>query len=588
MLITRKRIASVLIIAFTLFFIEICRASEESGMAVHDFLVQNWTAYPYSMLKFFFLFLVDGVLLTLLLSLVLTALRPPVRKYDQVMPSYRRDETEEDILKKETSPFRKGFVPSSDPKASHHAFGKYEGKTVCVPALYRYSLYRYHEAITSIAVFGSDEMRKFSGVFITAIQRAADFSNNLLMIEPEKEAFFSKVYPLLKTDNYDIAVLDLQNEKTAGINILASAPDARYMHMLAMFMAEGAGLLGKIRTAVISVLETCFIRVKQLYPDATLEDALEYLSGEKPEDMISFNWDYVSYWSKPRKEELEFLKENWDMIKELALKLLTPYADTAMLNRGFVPDDFYSRILKNTNRPHALFIRPAKAGSLIAPINNFIYWAYGDQAIASLDKSGIGTYPRTLSVFAADRSYSGLFSLYEFIGTARRYNIEYMVNTGSIKNAYRMTTGRYSSSFLDYTDYYLLTGTPDDETAAFLIERAGGCDASFHSGTDARVTVIPYTSMDELKSITREEVYVVGTPEHTAYEGCRINSETEPFARAGLFKLEKLYYKDHEHADAVILDLNTGKTARLSLDDYDYELEDRYQAVESSADRKLG
>ena len=458
---------------------------------------------------------------------------------------------------------RFGFVP-------YRILGRYDGDLMALPS--------YCES-KSIITFGTDAMRLVSGVYAPYIQQAAGLKRDLVITDDRKGTLFRLLYPYLRLLGYRVKVLDLcMDDEKRNIGILASVSDFREADSLAGQMTAEAGLLGTTEVCVRAFLASCFMLVKQMRRDASLKDALEYLkTGEAPDSTAEFNEQLIRFWARPKERELDHIRDNWKMLKEMSIRVLAPYAEAACLNSETVMDSFFSEKSTDTDGeriPEAVFFRPASKGSGISGVNSFVFRSICGQACGK-------DHPYGLSVFCIDPHVLQTPHLGEFIADTADHGVCYTLHAGSVSNL-------KDSSLINCAQILALTGTPDEATAEFLTERAGrfsllGADISGRS--NAIPVAAGYTSREELKTISKDEIYLIGSPDVPAWT----HYPPDVIGDApGLFKLTKLYYKDHAHGTDAVLDMDTGKAVRLTLDDFDSAREDRYEVVTGEGAARFG
>lgn len=562
-MITKKNIFYTVAVAAAGMFVLVCKHCEENSLPVFPFLKELWRAKPYTML----IVIVNALIVSAGIVFVLQTLRFALVNFDEIIriirlpgdttpsggaPIYYMSDIEQEE-EREGNPFLvvREFTEEDSKFSSSQIFGKFEGKTVAAT--------KGNEGI--VGVYGPDAFRKFTGVFLPAIFRAFDMKHNTLIIDTQDGTMFPDIYPSIKGAEGDSVILDMDNlSNSDGINILQSARTDFYRKILAELIVDRFDFDIPIQKIYVKrILSYSFEAALKEHNDATLADAeIEVLNITPSKFCDFFNLD---------KEEFNNKKNsgNWDKALEVAKDAIAPYAAEPGLNRGTTIAGFLEGIYESRTGKKHFYMKPAKTRPAMIPIEKYILFDYLRTAENILYERNGGKvqegYKCPISAFIAYWDpFIMLPSLDAFLGLGRLHSIFYMINFKSSKRPDIPPWIRYDDAYLDYTHHYLLTGTPDDETAIYLSEKAG----LMRVGDALRLRVSP----EDLKNVQREKVFLI----------------TNSWTRGGrVYDLEKCYFKESVRSGYRIVSDGEGEALKLKIDDYDHEKASSYKVIEQKS-----
>lgn len=419
--------------------------------------------------------------------------------------------------------------------------------------------------LDNIGIVGDDKMRKLSGFSLVNILNAIDEHLDLVLYDDSEGNGFKTAYPAMKAEGYEISVLDLKDpSKSGGCNILGSAVNENRRSVLAQIMCKGAGLTGSLSRCTEHLLSYAFSKASDR-EGASLEDAFAILLdlALTAEEVGKHTWHEASRWHADDSKMIAGLEKDWNKYLKVATDVLRPYAEETGFSKGKTTKEMLPEIEKPEHKCFGVIIRPAEKSSKISPINDFILWnmdkdiegTISSRYYAARGRKKIWRLPELLQIHIMDAdAFSGkVYLLESLFSTSCSGNIQYIVNCRTLSAEINKQTARARRSFRRY----VVTGTPDPETAEYLSSIAGDSPSE---------EIRPRVTPEELMEIEKEDIFLIE-------------------AYTGVFKLEKTYYKDNELASYRILDTESGTASTLSLDDYDYTKESSYEAVTGDAVR---
>ena len=556
-----KRLLTALIFAVGIFIIQIAIAESwsrskpffgELGKAMSEICSASISLMILVILNA----LIGGFLMAFLID-VIGSIPEYKRRKKEFMEGQRKKSIEElleDQKKKTSDPERNGFIPEKNHEAGATVFGCRipEGDPLAEPVIYSSS------EKGNIGIYGNGKMRHMSGFVIPNIFKSIDRGTDLIIQDDCSGTIFSQIYAPLLFKKYDIIILNPEAQSSEGYNLLASVTEKYGMFNLARNIVKRAGLMDKQKTAVTAILAGTFTILRMENPEATLADAYEYLTSGEITDFIYkaiiASGNSQSEWLRLDTNGLnEYTIANMDKLLRLSSYALKPFAEKAFYNSGMTAARYKSMLEKSERKPVALILKgshPNGEGYFITP---FILWDILSQIEGQrrLFSTSSNLLPNELQVFLNDFSpFQDEPNWDAIFGFGNSSNIWFTVNFQCVPkdNAYH----RYSIK------HYVLTGTPNKETASFLSEKAGK-DYSLGAFEIVRDIVTD----EELLGITKEEVIVI-TPD-----------------KFSAVKFKKLYSKLYAYADLRILNTETGEIANITIDTFNPEDLEKYTIITS-------
>ncbi len=419
--------------------------------------------------------------------------------------------------------------------------------------------------IDNIGIVGDDKMRKLSGFTLVNILNAVDEGLDIVLYDDSEGNGFKTAYPAMKAEGYEISVLDLKNpSKSGGCNILGSTVNENRRSVLAQVMCKGAGLTGALSRYTEHLLSYAFSKASDR-EGASLEDAYAILLDPAltSEKVGKHTWHEASKWHADDSKMIAELEKDWSKYLKVATDVLRPYAEETGLSKGKTTKEMLPEIGVPEHKSFGLIIRPAEKKSRISPISDYLLWnTYKDieetirnRYYAARGRKKLWRLPELLQIHIldADAFRGNIYPIESLLSTSRSANIQYIVNCRTLSAETNDQTSRARRSF----GRYVVTGTPDTETAEYLSSLAGYCMTE---------ELRPRITAEELMEIEKGDIFLIDR-------------------NTGAFKLEKAYYRNNELASCRILNTESGIAGTLSLDDYDYTKESSYEAVKGEAVR---